>query len=424
MVNFIKSLQNNKVHEYHYTKTKRPICFYAEGKDSAFIAQLHVLFEAFLHSWEKETAYPVSQNDETFDILNDPTFGQAAVTAMIVHDCFGGEIYNLKTKDGGSHYFNKINGKIVDLTRDQFDLYDLPVDYFQAKIVDLNFLGTSSDTSYRYNRLNENIKRYFEAVGKTKSQDEMSRLVPEKLREIEDQYDVKVLWAVESGSRAWGFESPDSDFDVRFIYCHKRDYYLQLNPERDVIELPIDDTWDVSGWDLDKALKLLYKSNPTLFEWLQSPIIYHQTDFIERIRPLADQYFSEKRTLYHYLNTAKNQMRTYLSDSKIKPKKYFYALRPILACRWIEKYQTIPPILFDDLVEELLPESMKPFVSNLLDIKMNGPEGMEIEPIQPLHEYLVQNIQEMEDYLQTVEDEKKDWSDLNCFFIDELNQSI
>ena len=167
------------------------------------------------------------------------------------------------------------------------------------------------------------------------TQEEMNVLVPEKLAEIERDYDVTVLWAIESGSRAWGFESPDSDFDVRFIYKHKRDFYLRLNERRDVIELPIDDTWDVSGWDLDKTLKLLYKSNPTLFEWLQSPIVYQQTDFIERIRPLANQYFSEKKMLYHYLNTARTQMNKYLSGDKVEPKKYFYALRPILACRWI-----------------------------------------------------------------------------------------
>ena len=89
------------------------------------------------------------------------------------------------------------------------------------------------------------------------SQEEMNRLVPEKLREIEKAYDITVLWAVESGSRAWGFASPDSDFDVRFIYRHNRDYYLKLEQGRDVIELPVDETWDVSGWDLDKTLKLL-----------------------------------------------------------------------------------------------------------------------------------------------------------------------
>lgn len=169
------------------------------------------------------------------------------------------------------------------------------------------------------------------------TQEEMNRLVPEKLREIEKAHDITVLWAVESGSRAWGFASPDSDFDVRFIYRHNRDYYLKLEQDRDVIELPVDETWDVSGWDLDKTLKLLYKSNPTLFEWLQSPIVYHQTDFIERLRPLARQYFSEKKMLYHYLNTAKTHMEKYLSGPELKPKKYFYALRSILACRWNRK---------------------------------------------------------------------------------------
>lgn len=209
------------------------------------------------------------------------------------------------------------------------------------------------------------------------TQEEMNVLVPEKLAEIERDFDVTVLWAIESGSRAWGFESPDSDFDVRFIYKHKQDFYLRLNKQRDVIELPIDDTWDVSGWDLDKTLKLLYKSNPTLFEWLQSQIVYQQTDFIEHIRPLATQYFSEKKMLYHYLNTARTQMNKYLSGDKVKPKKYFYALRPILACRWIEKYHSVPPILFDDLVKELLPSQMQEHVSRLLDIKINGPESID-----------------------------------------------
>ena len=252
------------------------------------------------------------------------------------------------------------------------------------------------------------------------TQEEMNVLVPEKLAEIERDYGVTVLWAIESGSRAWGFESPDSDFDVRFIYKHKRDFYLHLNEQRDVIELPIDDTWDVSGWDLDKTLKLLYKSNPTLFEWLQSPIVYQQTDFIERIRPLANQYFSEKKMLHHYLNTARTQMNKYLLGDKIKPKKYFYVLRPILACRWIEKYHSVPPILFDDLVKELLPSQMKEHVSRLLDIKVKGPEGMEIEPIKPIQDYILDNIQELDAYIQNVTEEKKEWETLNQFFLEEL----
>ena len=228
------------------------------------------------------------------------------------------------------------------------------------------------------------------------TQEEMNVLVPEKLAEIERDFDVTVLWAIESGSRAWGFESPDSDFDVRFIYKHKQDFYLRLNEQRDIIELPIDDTWDVSGWDLDKTLKLFYKSNPTLFEWLQSPIIYQQTDFIERIRPLANQYFSEKKMLYHYLNTARTQMNKYLSGDKVKPKKY------------------------DDLVKELLPSQMQEHVSSLLDIKINGSEGMEIDPIMPIQYYIIKNIKELDAYVQSVTEVKKDWKALNQFFLEEL----
>ena len=252
------------------------------------------------------------------------------------------------------------------------------------------------------------------------TQEEVNVLVPEKLAEIERDYDVTVLWAIESGSRAWGFESPDSDFDVRFIYRQKQDFYLRLNDQRDVIELPIDDTWDVSGWDLDKTLKLLYKSNPTLFEWLQSPIVYQQTDFIERIRPLANQYSSEKKMLYHYLNTARTQMNKYLSGNKVKPKKYFYALRPILACRWIEKYHSVPPILFDDLVKELLPDEMKEHVSSLLDTKVKEPEGMEIDPIMPIQYCIIKNIKELNAYVQSVREEKKEWEALKQFFLEEL----
>lgn len=176
----------------------------------------------------------------------------------------------------------------------------------------------------------------------------------------------------------------------------------------------------LSGWDLDKTLKLLYKSNPTLFEWLQSPIVYQQTDFIEHIRPLATQYFSEKKMLYHYLNTARTQMNKYLSGDKVKPKKYFYALRPILACRWIEKYHSVPPILFDDLVKELLPSQMQEHVSRLLDIKINGPESMEIDPIMPIQYYIIKNIKELDAYVQSVTEVKKDWKALNQFFLEEL----
>ena len=105
----------------------------------------------------------------------------------------------------------------------------------------------------------------------------MEKIIVQRLHEIEEREHVRILLAVESGSRAWGFASPDSDYDVRFLYVRTMTDYLRLDPVRDVIEQPINDLLDMNGWDLQKALRLLYKSNPTLFEWLKSPIVYMET---------------------------------------------------------------------------------------------------------------------------------------------------
>ena len=125
----------------------------------------------------------------------------------------------------------------------------------------------------------------------------MEKLICSKLHEIEKENNVKILLAVESGSRAWGFASPDSDYDVRFIYVRPKEDYLRLENVRDVIELPIDDVLDINGWDLQKTLRLLYKSNPTLFEWFSSPIVYLETDFADRFRKIMGEYFSTKKSL-------------------------------------------------------------------------------------------------------------------------------
>lgn len=107
------------------------------------------------------------------------------------------------------------------------------------------------------------------------------------LVDLEIRENIRILWAVESGSRAWGFPSPDSDYDVRFVYVRPLEWYLSLNPGRDVVELPIVDELDVAGWDLRKALRLLVKANPALLEWLSSPIVYRATAEVEGLRTLA-----------------------------------------------------------------------------------------------------------------------------------------
>ena len=178
----------------------------------------------------------------------------------------------------------------------------------------------------------------------------MKDTIQKELAQIEQTQNVRILLAVESGSRAWGFASPDSDYDVRFIYVRPKDAYLRLQKHRDVIELPINDALDINGWDLTKTLRLLHKSNPTLFEWGASPIVYLETDFAARFKSVMGRYFSSKRGLYHYIHMAAGNYREYIKGDMIKAKKYFYVLRPVLACRWILDKGSPPPMLFSELM--------------------------------------------------------------------------
>lgn len=182
----------------------------------------------------------------------------------------------------------------------------------------------------------------------------MRAAIETALLEIEARENVHVLYACESGSRAWGFAGTDSDWDVRFIYVRPRDWYLSIALERrsDVIELPIDSELDVAGWDLRKALQLLRKSNPPLLEWLHSPIVYREDGPIAgELRRLADEYWSDLACVHHYLNMARGNYREYLRGEMVWTKKYFYVLRPLLAVRWIERNLGGVPVEFSRLVE-------------------------------------------------------------------------
>ena len=253
------------------------------------------------------------------------------------------------------------------------------------------------------------------------TQEQMLRLVPETLRKIEKEHGVKVLYAAESGSRAWGFASPDSDFDVRFVYCRTEDSYLLLEQPRDVIELPIDDTWDVSGWDLQKALRLLAKSNPSLYEWFRSPICYWDTGFSERIRPLFERYYSTRRLFFHYYSMAGNNARANSGSETVKPKSYFYVLRPLLACRWILELGTLPPIPFAELAEAVLPEPLRPEVDRLLELKISGAEGIRIPHDPEIDSFVETELAALSDTFRTwPEDAFPGWEELDRFFREEI----
>lgn len=179
---------------------------------------------------------------------------------------------------------------------------------------------------------------------------DIQKEIQDNLDQIEEQYDVKILLAVESGSRAWGFASADSDYDVRFIYVHRPEEYLRIDPMKDVIEWQLDEVLDINGWDLRKALLAFGKGNPNVMEWANSPIIYRKSKYWDALREVAMNYFSEKSALCHYYGTANNTLKGHLTGDRIRYKKYFYALRPLLCCHWIEKYHTVPPMEFAKLL--------------------------------------------------------------------------
>lgn len=252
----------------------------------------------------------------------------------------------------------------------------------------------------------------------------MKKIIVNKLEEIEKKENIKVLHCIESGSRAWGFPSPDSDYDVRFIYVRPIEYYLKLEKTRDVIEWQLDDTLDINGWDLQKALRLLHKSNPTLFEWKNSPIVYKTTDDWKIISDEIDKCFNSKSGLYHYLSTAKSNYREYLKGDTVKVKKYFYVLRPLLACEHIKRNRTAPPMLFSEMLH-FLDENVRTEVDKLLELKSKTSE-LGLQPrIDGLNTYIEEQITIFERFVEEIEsDYNSSWGKLNELFLSVLNKKF
>lgn len=242
--------------------------------------------------------------------------------------------------------------------------------------------------------------------------------ISEKLVTTEKTENIRILHAVESGSRAWGFASPDSDYDVRFIYVRPENYYLRLDKTRDVIECELNDVYDINGWDISKTLRLLHNSNPTVFEWLHSPIVYSTHDIIKQLTPEFDSFFSCKSGIYHYISTAISTSSKHLNQENIKYKKYFYVIRPVMACLWILENKTPPPVLFSELVSAVADNSIKPVISELIRIKTEIPETTTGKHIPALDRYIEKNIIDIKKYAGTISDDRKNnWSEINEMFL-------
>jgi predicted nucleotidyltransferase len=205
----------------------------------------------------------------------------------------------------------------------------------------------------------------------------MRERVLQELLRIERQNNVRILLAVESGSRAWGFASPDSDYDVRFVYAHERDWYLSIFEDRDVIEEMLPDRLDISGWDLRKSLRLFSKCNLALNEWLGSPIVYSEVSgFRERFLRMIPQYFNPIAAMHHYRSMADRAITEHLTDGQIAIKKLFYVLRPLLACRWIRHNVAQPPTEFEKLtLPAWVTAEEKAWIATLLEQKSVAAEA-------------------------------------------------
>jgi len=248
----------------------------------------------------------------------------------------------------------------------------------------------------------------------------MNEKIIQYLDDIEKEKEIKIILACETGSRAWGFPSPDSDFDIRIIYVHQKDWYLSLSEKKDSIELMFENNdIDITGWDLRKSLRLLQKSNPPLLERIQSPILYKKDNaFLMEINGLANSQYSRIATIHHYLSMAKKFTEELKEKEEYKLKKFFYALRSATACKWILEREEMPPIEFQKMIDGLnIENNLLNRISELIKLKSTISES-----------YLHRGENELFDFIETcinLADEQKnslpsangDMNELNAFFL-------
>lgn len=235
---------------------------------------------------------------------------------------------------------------------------------------------------------------------------EMNRVIQQRLQEIAKEEDILILFAVESGSRAWGFHSPDSDYDVRFVYARPVDWHLSLDRKRDVIERPINDELDICGWELGKALKLALSSNAVIAEWLQSPIRYQTADgVIDDLTDFAAKALGRKSVSWHYLSLiTRHERRLRDGEDAVFLKRYFYMLRSMLALRWMRlNDRAMAPMAMAELIKGCeLSAAQHKALAELTTRKMLAPEKGQAEATDPVLDALLSKEMQMaQDWLKT-----------------------
>lgn len=246
-----------------------------------------------------------------------------------------------------------------------------------------------------------------------------------RLHETEKHEDVRILMAIESGSRAWGVESTNSDYDVRFIYVRNKDWYVAVDFEekRDVIEYEITDEIDLNGWDVRKSLRLFRKSNPAFVEWIQSSITYIESGaFRKQALSLLPDIYSVAKGIYHYRSMAKTNYRGYLRSDLVPLKKYFYVLRPLLSIRWLESKKCPAPIEFNKLFEFIDNSELQQAIDDLLEKKKSSLELTKGPAIPVLNKFIESELERLESFNPTKVNPNAETEQLNNLFHMVLNE--
>jgi predicted nucleotidyltransferase len=242
--------------------------------------------------------------------------------------------------------------------------------------------------------------------------DDVRAHIAARLSATASEEGVRILYAAESGSRAWGFPSPDSDYDVRFIYAHGRDWYVSLRERRDVIERELDERLvDLAGWDIRKALRLLLKSNPALYEWLVSPIVYVDGPLRAELKAAFEAHAASRALAFHYWSIARSQWKhEFEGKAEVRLKKYFYLVRPLLSLAWVAEHKSPPPMAIGALLEQsALPASARCAVKALLREKRAAPELGTRTPIAEIDAWVAGELERLQpDRLALSEEPERD----------------
>lgn len=243
--------------------------------------------------------------------------------------------------------------------------------------------------------------------------------IKNKLIETEKSQNVKIPLAIESGSRGWGFASPDSDYDCRFIYVHEKDWYVRVTEKKDFIEYAADEVFDINGWDLKKVIQHIIKSNAVIYEWLSSNEIYIKNKLVaEELDNLAKHFFNPVSACYHYLSIAKNKFNEVIYYPDAKLKNYFYIMRPLANLDYIQKYKKMPYMEYEKTLSEIeIDQNILNEIKETTNIKKVSNESYKVQQNKILLDYFSNEIEKHTEILKNMKFEKnKDYSEVDNTF--------